>query len=105
MELRPREKVLIDPGSGQFKAGIVTDGLDNYYLNNRLEMENTPLWRVAEVLEEAYDVKINVIGEDIRDLRLTTTFKMGQLDDLLEVIRETFNITVTTTNGAIIIKK
>lgn len=105
VELRPREKVLIDPGSGQFKAGIVTDGLDNYYLNNRLEMENTPLWRVAEVLEEAYDVKINVIGEDIRDLRLTTTFKMGQLDDLLEVIRETFNITVTTTNGAIIIKK
>lgn len=105
VELKPREKVLIDPASGQFKAGIVTDRLDNYYLNNRLEMDNTPLWRVAEVLEEAYGVNIEVIGEDTRDLRLTTTLKMGPLEDLLEVIGETFGISVTTTGENIVIKK
>jgi ferric-dicitrate binding protein FerR (iron transport regulator) len=104
VELKPHEKVLIDAASGQFKEEEVTDRLHNYYLNNRLEMENTPLWRVAEVLEEAYGVEIRVIGDDTRDLRLTTTFKMGQLDDLLEVISETFGISVTKEGAIIIIK-
>jgi transmembrane sensor len=105
VELKPMEKVSINVASGEFKEEEVTDRLYNYYLHNRLEMEDTPLWRVAEVLEEAYGVKIQVIGEDIRDLRLTTTLKLGRLDDLLEVIRETFNITVTTADGNIVIKK
>jgi ferric-dicitrate binding protein FerR (iron transport regulator) len=104
VELKPREKVLIDATSGQFKEEKVTDRLHNYYLNNQLEMENTPLWRVAEVLEEAYGVEIRVIGDDTRDLRLTTTFKMGQLNDVLEVISETFGISVTKEDAIIIIK-
>jgi len=56
------------------------------------------------VLEEAYGVEIRVIGEDTRDLRLTTTFKMGRLDEVLEVIAETFGISISKEGAIIIIK-
>ena len=104
VELKPREKVSVDVNAGQFIEEKVTDRLHNYYLTDRLEMDNTPLWRVAEVLEEAYNVEIRIIGEDTGDLRLTTTFKMGQLDDILGVIGETFGISVSKEGNRIVIK-
>ncbi|MDD4192048.1 MAG: FecR domain-containing protein [Mangrovibacterium sp.] len=102
--LKPHEKVLVDVAAGQFKEEKVTDRLHNYYLTDRLEMEHTPLWRVAEVLEEAYHVEIRIIGDETRNLRLTATFKMGPLDDILEVIGETFGISVSREGNRIRIK-
>lgn len=104
VELKPHEKVMINVASGQFKEERVTDRLHNYYVNNRLELDNTPLWRVAEVLEEAYGVEVRIVGDDTKDLRLTTTFEMGQLDDILEVIGETFKLSVTREGSVIILK-
>ncbi|MGV8091328.1 MAG: FecR domain-containing protein [Mangrovibacterium sp.] len=104
VELKPHEKVIINEASGQFKEEKVTDRLHNYYVNNRLELDNTPLWRVTEVLEEAYGVEIRIIGDDKKDLRLTTTFDLGQLDNILEVIRETFGLSVVREGHRIILK-
>jgi ferric-dicitrate binding protein FerR (iron transport regulator) len=103
-ELKPHEKIMVNAASGEFKEEKVTDRLHNYYVNNRLELDNTPLWRVAEVLEEAYGVQIRIIGDDRKDLRLTTTFELGQLNDILEVIGETFDISITREDSVIILK-
>lgn len=105
IELQPKEKVLIDGSSGEFTEEKVTDNLHNYYVNNRMDLDNTPLWRVVEVLNEAYGVKIRISSDQVANLRMTTTLKMGDLNNILSVISETFDLSVERDGQNIIIKK
>ena len=103
-ELKPHERILINVASGQFKEEKVTDQLHNYYVSNRLDLDNTPLWRVADVLEEAYGVEIHIADDETKELRLTTSFELGKLDDILKVISETFGLSIIKQGNTIILK-
>ncbi len=56
--------------------------------------DNTPLWKLVEILNEAYQVNITIENNEIRNLPLTTTFYNESLENILNIISETFNITV-----------
>ncbi len=105
IELRPKEKLLVDGTSGKFVEEKVTDNLYNYYVDNHVELDNTPLWRVVNVLEEAYGVEISIADSDVATLEMTTTLVMGQLDDVLEVISKTLDLSVEKKGKTIILKK
>jgi transmembrane sensor len=81
-----------------------TDQLYNYYRSKKFECDHTPLWKLAEKLNEAYDVQIVFENEALRHQELTTTFDNESLDNILKIISGTFDISVTKEKGKIILR-
>jgi ferric-dicitrate binding protein FerR (iron transport regulator) len=81
-----------------------TDQLYNYYRSKKFVCDDIPLWKLADKLNEAYDVKI-VFGSDaVRNLQLNTTFENKPIDSILDLISKTFNISVAKEKGKIILR-
>ena len=81
-----------------------TERLYNYYRTREFVCDNTPLWKLVAVLNEAYGANI-VIGRDaLRNMPLTTTFNNESLERILDIIRTTFDITVVRQNNTIILQ-
>ncbi|HET7896861.1 MAG TPA: FecR domain-containing protein [Flavisolibacter sp.] len=103
LRLKPKEKAVVQKDSAMYKTAD-TEQLYNYYRTHEFVCDNTPLWKLVAVLNEAYDAHI-VIGRDaLRSLPLTTTFNNESLDRILEIIRATFDITVIRQNDKIILQ-
>jgi transmembrane sensor len=82
----------------------VSDKLYNHYRSREFVCDDTPLWKLVDVLNEAYDTNIVIERKELRDLRLNTTFYNESLDKILEVISLTFTIKVTRTSEKIILQ-
>lgn len=82
----------------------VSDKLHNYYRTKEFVCDDTPLWKLVQVLNEAYKTNIVFGKEELKDLRMNTSFYNESLDQVLEVIRLTFNLTVRKENGKIILE-
>ena len=103
-ELNPEEKIFVKKEDSTLLKEGQRGSLYNYYRTSEFECDNTPLWKLVEVLNEAYGANIIIERKELRDLPLTTTFHNESLDNILEVIRQTFNISVSKTPGHIILK-
>ena len=104
VELHPEEKILVSKENSVFVKETETGSLYNYYRTKEFECDNTPLWKLVEVLNEAYDAHIVIDREGLRNLPLTTTFNNESLDKILDVIGQTFNISVTKTGDWVVLK-
>lgn len=104
VRIAPGEKLLISHDKSGLKKEANPDRLYNYYRTKVFEAQDTPLWRVVEVLNEAYDSHIIIARNELRDLPLNTTFKNESLDKILDIISRTFNITVQKEKQTIILK-
>ncbi|RZJ83218.1 MAG: DUF4974 domain-containing protein, partial [Chryseobacterium sp.] len=102
--LLPGEKILISEHAAELKKELIPDLLYNYYRSNEFVANNTPLWRMVEVLNEAYDSHIVIKNPAIKYLPLNTTFKNESLEEILQVIGHTFNISVEQKQKEIILK-
>jgi transmembrane sensor len=102
--LMPGEKILVSDKANQLAKVKTPDLLYNYYRTKMFVAEDTPLWRMVEALNEAYDSKIEITNPAIRDLPLNTTFNNESLEDILQVISRTFRITVKKDQNRIILK-
>lgn len=102
--LVPGEKILVSDKANQLSKVKNPDLLYNYYRTKMFVAEDTPLWRMVEALNEAYDSKIEITNPAIRDLPLNTTFNNESLEDILQVISRTFRITVKKDQNRIILK-
>jgi ferric-dicitrate binding protein FerR (iron transport regulator) len=94
VELRPKEKVVVGGQDTTLQKEVETEELYNYYRTREFVCDNTPLWKLAEVLNEAYGVNIVIERPALRTLPLTTTFNNESLDHILEIISMTFDIKV-----------
>ena len=92
--LNPNEKVTIAAKDSVLQPVKTKDKLYNYYSTHEFVCDGTPLWKLVEVLNEAYDAQIVITNPDIRNLPLTTTFHNETLENTITIISETFNITV-----------
>ena len=81
-----------------------TEKLYNYYRSREFVCDNTPLWKVVEVLNEAYGTKIVIGKKEATSLPLTTTFSNKPIDSILSVISETFTLSVIKEGDSIILK-
>ncbi|WP_158795945.1 FecR family protein [Pedobacter sp. L105] len=102
--LKRGEKVLVKQNETSFKKENNPDQLYNYYRSKEIVANNTPLWRVVEILNEAYDCKIVLGRKELNDLPLNTTFKDQSLDNVLAVISRTFKVTVERKRREIVLK-
>lgn len=80
------------------------DQLYNYYRTKEFICDGTPLWRLVDVLNEAYNTEIIIANNDLKNLPLNTTFHNKSLDYVLDVISETFNIHVIDNDGRKVLK-
>ncbi len=105
VELRAGEKILIKDKNTILRKEANEDQLYTYYRSRVFVADNTPLWRVVEILNEAYDANIIIENDQHRGLPLTTTlFKDESLDSNLNVITQTFKINAVKENGKIMLK-
>lgn len=65
----------------------------------QLVFEDTPLAEVVSALEKVYFVNIQLADPALRDLALTANFNNQPVDFILDVIRLTFNLELTSMNG------
>lgn len=102
--LKPKEEMVIQKEDSVLQKTIVKDALYNHYRTKEFVCDNTPLWKLAEVLNEAYGVNIIIANKDLRQLPLTTTFSDESLDNILTIIGETFSIKVEKDKDQIVLK-
>ena len=102
VRLKPKEKVMVK--SGKFKKGNTQDDLYSYYRSQKFVANNTPLWRLVEVLNEVYHVNIVIDNKKLGNRVITTTFKAGSLDGILDVIKKTLDVQIIRKPHLIIIK-
>lgn len=102
--LKPGERILVEPGTLTLTKAHISDHLYTYYRSREFVADNVPLWRMVQVLNEAYDTDIVIGRKELKDLPLNTTFKNESLDDVLAVISRTFKISVEKKGNQIILK-
>ena len=101
--LTPKEKVVVAPSDAVLAKENVTDQLYSYYRDKVFVCDNTPLWKLVQVLNEAYDAHIVIESKEKRQLPLTATYE-GSLDNILDIVAQTLDLTVTNDNSRIILK-
>ncbi|MEO8413822.1 MAG: FecR family protein [Ginsengibacter sp.] len=104
IDLHPGERTFVKKEDSALVKENETGTLYDYYRTKEFECDNTPLWKLIEVLNQAYDANIIIERKELRNLPITTTFNNESLDNILEVIRQTFNISVTKTGNQTILK-
>ena len=103
VKLKPKEKASVQ--AGRVQKGSSQDELYNYYRTQKFVANNTPLWRLVDVLNEAYKVNIVIDNKKLVNRTITTTFKADSLDNILKTIAETLgNVKVIKKPHLIIIK-
>ena len=94
VELIAGEKIVMHENDSAATKEAVTDKLYNYYRSKVFVCDDTPLWKLVQVLNEAYDASIVIGRKELNDKKLNTTFNNESLDQVLEIIQLTFDITV-----------
>lgn len=102
--LHPNEKALVSNGGNSIIKQLNEDQLYNYYYSKEFICNGTPLYKLVDVLSQAYGKEIVIANRNLSGLPLTATFRNESLQDVLAVISETFNISVTQENGKIILR-
>lgn len=105
VELKAGEKILIGAADTVMaEKQVVSDQLHNYYRTKEFVCDGTPLWKLVDVLNQAYGANIVIGRAELKNLPMNTTFVNESLDQVLEVIRLTFSIKITKTGDKIILE-
>jgi transmembrane sensor len=104
VELKANEKTEVHAQDSILNKEQVSDKLYNYYRTKQFVCDETPLWKLVEVVNEAYNSNIVIGNPAIRNLTITTIFDNESLDQVLNVIKETFSITILKEGDTITLK-
>jgi transmembrane sensor len=104
VRLTPNEKTVTQETDSLFTKTTVSDNLYNYYQSREFVCDNTPLWRLVEVLNEAYNSQVVIGRDELRSLRLNTTFSNESLDAILDIVAQTFQLQVVKKGNQIILQ-
>lgn len=97
------ERVFINSSSKKLVKEQNKDELYSYYRTNIFVLKNTELWKLTEVLNQAYDAKIS-LAPSIRNLTLNTTLKLNApLDYNLGIICQGLNLTYSSNGKEILL--
>ncbi len=102
--VHPNEKALVSRDRSTILKQLNEDQLYNYYYSKEFICNATPLYKLVEVLSQAYGKEIVIANGSLNHLPLTATFRNESLEGVLSVISETFNISVTQESGKIILR-
>ena len=104
IELRANEKLIVNASDSVLEKEEVEDQLYKYYRTKEFVCDETPLWKLVQVINEAYNSKVVIGNPAIRDMSITTTFHNESLEQVLNVIGITFNIKVSKEGDSFILQ-
>jgi ferric-dicitrate binding protein FerR (iron transport regulator) len=104
VELKPNEKVEVNTTDSVMSEARVNDQLYKYYRTKEFVCDSTPLWKLVQVINEAYHSNVIIGNPAIKDMTLTTTFHNESLEQVLNVISITFSIKVIKDGNTIILQ-
>jgi len=103
--LKPLQVVRVkDHQTTALRADTVPDQLYRYYVNQQFIFENTPLSRVVQVLNKAFDQKLVLSKEEYKKLTLTSTFEQQSFSEIVQVILKTFDLKLEKQGDSYLIK-
>lgn len=105
IELTANESILIEQADTALQKTVQHDKLYNYYRTRTFVCNNTPLWKLAQVLSEAYDVEIVITDEQVRKYEIDTVFDNEPLEHVLNLIGETFHLKWSQSGNQILINR
>lgn len=95
------EKLLISPATKQLQKEQNTDQLYNYYRTKLIIANNTPIQKLVETLNEAYDSHI-VVDEKVKDT-FTAPLVVGDLEGNLKIICDVLKLKITRNQKEILL--
>lgn len=104
IRVTPHQKAIVLKSAAQPIMENNTDELYNYYRTKEFVCKRTPLYKLTDVLNEAYDANIQIANPRLREIPIDATFHDEPLDNILEVIKVTYGITIEKSGNDIIIK-
>lgn len=104
VKVLPQQKVVVHKKQKALDVQKTQDDLYNYYRTKEFVCYKTPLYKLAEALNSAYDVKIVIPEQRVRNLTLSTTYKNISLNEILNLVTKQFNLSIEQKNGEIILK-
>ena len=102
--LKANEEVIVNVKDSALTKEKVSDQLYKYYRTKEFVCDDTPLWKLVEVLNEAYNSHIVIGTPALKDMRINTTFNNESLDQVLNVISLTLNIRINKEGDTIILQ-
>jgi transmembrane sensor len=104
VELHPGEKIISRYSDSSLNMQKETDQLYNYYRTKIFICDNTPLYKLVAVLNEAYGVQIDIGRPALNSLLLTTTFENEPIDKILQIITQTLGLKAEKKGDKIILQ-
>ncbi|MCE7063981.1 FecR family protein [Dyadobacter sp. CY326] len=104
VRLSPKQKATVVKTKPALVKDDAEDELYKYYRTNKLVCNDTPLWKLVEILNETYDTDIVIGNEALSNRPINTTFEKKSLDSTLAIISETLTIKVEHSGQRIILK-
>jgi transmembrane sensor len=92
-------KGILNPGSHTPEITTESAPDEQFWMNRRLDFRQTSLREVFEALAKYYDVTIHAGNPQILSCHLTAIFENDPAGQILEVIAESFNLTLTSENN------
>jgi transmembrane sensor len=90
VKLNALQKVVVRPDDKTFKIESTNDQLYNYYRTNKIIANNTPLWRLVEVINEAYGSHIQIHNHTLWNIPITVSIRLDDpLNNVLNVMQAT----------------
>lgn len=102
--LTPDQKVIAQTNDTALIKQATADKLFNYYQSKEFVCDATPLWRLVEVLNEAYGANIIIGRKELRGLQINTVFSNESLDKILEIVSATLQLKVIKQGNEIILQ-
>ncbi|PSL47782.1 FecR family protein [Chitinophaga niastensis] len=104
VQLKQHERATVSDDQVSPQKQNDDDELYNYYRTQTFVCNKTPLWKLVNILNEAYGVNIVIANNSKRNIAITSTFTNGSLDSTLQVIGLTYEIAVEKNGAQIILK-
>ena len=104
VELKANEEVIVNAKDSALTKEKVSDQLYKYYRTKEFVCDDTPLWKLVEVINEAYNSHIVIGNPALKDMSINTTFNNESLEQVLNVISLTLNIKIIKEGDTIILQ-
>ncbi|TCD01644.1 FecR family protein [Pedobacter psychroterrae] len=106
VELRRGEKVVIRDKNPELLKEKNTDQVYNYYHSGVIIANNTPILKIAEILEDVYGVDIKTDDPSIDAMTVKSTFLIKySLNQNLKILQQTMDLKVTRNGNQILLSK
>ena len=102
--LKANEEVIVNVKDSTLAKEKVTDQLYKYYRTKEFVCDDTPLWKLVEVINEAYNSHVVIGNPVLKDMGITTTFNNESLEQVLNVISLTLSIKIIREGDTIILQ-